>query len=218
MSKKIAIVLSGCGVKDGSEIHESVLAILATVRAGAEPVFYAPDVMQTQVVNHATGDMISESRNVLSEAARIARGDIQALDNLKASDVDALVFPGGFGAALNLCNFAQKGADCDVHPEVSRVVQEFRDANKPMGFICIAPSIAAKVLGKDGVQVTIGTDAGTAEAIEKTGATHIAKAVHEIHVDENLRVVSTPAYMLGQNIAEIEQGISKLVEQVISMC
>lgn len=215
--KKIAIVLAGCGVKDGSEIHESVLTLLHVIKKGASPLFFAPSGQQATVTNHLSGDSSGEIRNVLVESARIARGDIRDLKELKISTADAVIFPGGFGAALNLCNFAQTGADCSVNPDVERVVKEFHSAKKPLGFICIAPAIGAKVLGPRKVKLTIGTDAGTAGALQKMGAIHENHPVNEICVDEANRVVSTAAYMLAQNIAEAEAGISKLVEKIIQM-
>jgi len=217
MSKKIAIVLSGCGFKDGSEIHESVLTILSVVKTGSTPLFFAPDKNQTKVTNHITDDVAEEQRNILNESARIARGNIKDIKKLKASDVDAVIFPGGYGAAVNLCDFALKGPECSVDPEVERVIKDFHKAKKPIGAICIAPALISKVLGTHGVEVTIGTDKQTASAIEKTGSKHINKQVDEIHLDEKNKVVSTPAYMLAQNIAEAEKGISKLVNKVVDM-
>lgn len=217
MSKKIAIILAGCGVKDGSEIHESVLTLLSVVKEGGEPLFFAPDGDQTTVTNHLTNDSSGEKRSILAESARIARGEIKNIKELKTSSADAVIFPGGFGAALNLCDFAKKGADCAVNPEVERVIKEFYAAKKPLGFICIAPAIAAKVLGPYQVKLTIGTDAGTASALQKMGAVHENKPVGDICVDEKNRVVTTPAYMLAKNIVEAEAGISKLVKKIISM-
>ena len=143
---KIGVCLSGCGVNDGAEIHESVITALALDRAGAEILYTAPDVEQTKVVNHLTGDEMNESRNVLVESARIARGEITDIAKLTSDDMDALLFPGGFGAALNLCDFALKGADCDIHPGVNRIIHEMMNANKPLGFICIAPALFARQL------------------------------------------------------------------------
>ena len=217
MSKKIAIVLSGCGVKDGSEIHESVLALLAVVKNGARPLFFAPASPQAGVVNHLSGELVSEEQNILVEAARIARGDIKDIKELSAADADALIFPGGFGAAKNLCNFAEKGAECSVHPEVERAVNEFQQAGKPIGFICIAPAIAACVLGKKEVELTIGNDPQTADALQAMGAKHVECSATDIHLDQANKIVSTPAYMCAQNIVEAEQGISKLVEKVIEI-
>lgn len=217
MKMKIAIVLSGCGVNDGSEIHEAVMMLLAVVKAGAEPLFFAPDIPQKQVTNHYTKSQIIETRNVLAESARIARGNIKKLSQLHVADADALVFPGGFGAALNLCDFAVRGPECQVEKDVERVVREFHHAKKPIGAICIAPAVIAKVLGSVGVELTIGTDAGTAQALEKMGAKHVNKTVTEIHIDEKNCVVSTPAYMLAQNIAEVEIGVGKLVQALLKM-
>lgn len=216
MSKKIAIILSGCGFKDGSEIHESVLTLLSVVQQEATPLFFAPNVKQTTVTNHLSNDSSGESRNVLVESARIARGDIKDIKELSAKQADALILPGGFGAALNLCNFGQKGPDCNANPEVERVVKEFYAAKKPIGAICIAPALIAKVLGQNGIELTIGSDAQTAAALEKMGAKHVNKAVDEIHVDQSNKIVSTPAYMLAKNIAEVQAGVSKLVKQVIA--
>lgn len=217
--KRVGVVLSGCGVKDGAEIHESVLTLLAIDRAGATAICMAPDVPQAAVTNHLTGKPSSGSpRNVLEESARIARGEIRDLKGVKASDIDALVFPGGFGAALNLCDFGTKGGDCTVNPEVARLVREVRAAGKPLGFICIAPAIAARVLGPEHkVQLTIGTDDGTAKSLEKMGARHVSCQVRDIAVDQASKVVSTPAYMLAGRISEAADGIEKLVRKVLEL-
>ena len=215
--KKIGVMLSGCGVKDGAEIHESVLTLLAIDRAGAQAVCLAPNVAQAQVTNHVTGEAGTGARNVLEESARIARGDIKDAKAVKAGDLDALVFPGGFGAALNLCDFGVKGGDCSVQPEVARLVKEMRAAGKPLGFICIAPAIAAKVLGSEKVQLTIGCDPGTAKSLEKMGARHVECKVGDIVYDATHKVASTPAYMLGQRISEVADGIEKLVKKIVDV-
>ncbi|MBF0106954.1 MAG: isoprenoid biosynthesis glyoxalase ElbB [Deltaproteobacteria bacterium] len=218
MQKKIAVVLSGCGFLDGAEIHESVLTMLHVTKSGAALHCFAPDIKQTTVTSHLTRDSLGESRSVLAESARIARCDIGDLKKLDAKDFDAVIFPGGFGAALNLCNFGTKGADCTVHPEVERVINAFHQAKKPIGAICIAPAIVARVLGNKGVELTIGTDPGTAQTLEKLGARHVNKKVTEIHYDEKNRVATTPAYMLAQNIAEVDAGVSRLVAKIIEVC
>jgi enhancing lycopene biosynthesis protein 2 len=217
--KRIGVVLSGCGVKDGAEIHESVLTLLAIDKAGAQAVCLAPNMAQTVVTNHQTGATVTGNpRNVLEESARIARGEIQDVKAVKAADLDALVFPGGFGAALNLSDFAQKGGDCQVQPDVARLIKDMRAANKPLGFMCIAPAVAAKVLGHEHhVTLTIGTDAGTAKALESLGAKHKNCPVDDIVVDEANHVVSTPAYMLAGRISEASAGIERLVQKVIEM-
>ncbi|MGE0083260.1 MAG: isoprenoid biosynthesis glyoxalase ElbB [Desulfococcaceae bacterium] len=216
MSKKVGVLLSGCGVFDGAEIHESVLALLFLDRAGAEVICMAPD-MEHQVVNHLTGEATKEKRNVLMESARIARGKIRNLKDVRAADMDALILPGGFGAAKNLSDFAVKGPEATVHPEVARILKEMTDAGKPVGAICIAPATVAKALSSKKPEVTIGTDAGTAAGIEKTGAKHFNCAVDQIHTDQKNRIVTTPAYMLGPGIKDIAAGIEKLVNQVLSM-
>lgn len=219
MAKRIAIILCGCGARDGSEIHESVCTLLAVVKAGAEPLFFAPAASQARVVNHITNSPEAGSeRNMLVEAARIARGNIRDIRELRAGSADALIFPGGFGAAYNLFTFAEQGTGCSVHPEAERSINEFHAAKKPIGFICISPVMGARVLGKHGIELTIGNDPKTAEAISKFGARHIEKQVNEAHVDKTHRIVSTPAYMLANNIAEVDAGISRLVSEVLALC
>lgn len=218
---KVAVVLSGCGVYDGAEIHESVVTLLALDRAGAEVVIAAPDVEQAHVVNHLTGDEArGEKRNVAVEAARIARGAVTDLAKLKAADIDAIIFPGGFGAAKNLCTYAFNGRDLKINPEVQRITLEMVRAAKPVGTVCIAPVMTAKILADSGfnVTVTIGNDANTAADIESFGAHHKSCAVDDIVIDENTRVVSTPAYMLAGSIKEAAAGIEKLVDAVLRMC
>ncbi len=217
MKKKIGIVLSGCGVYDGSEIHEAVFTLLAIDRYGAEAICMAPNA-EFPVVNHLTGEDAGVTRNALVEGARIARGKIRDLAGVTAADIDALIFPGGFGAAKNLCNFAVKGADAEIHPEVARLLQEVVAAKKPIGAICIAPALVAAALGREyAPQLTIGTDQGTAAAINQTGSSHVNCPVTDIVVDEKNRIVSTPAYMLAGRISEASEGIDKLVKKVISM-
>ncbi len=217
--KKIGVILAGCGVMDGSEIHEAVLTLLAIDRGGAQAVCMAPDKPQADVVDHAGNKPAKESRNCLVEAARIARGEIVALSKVKAADLDAVVMPGGYGAAKNLCTFAMKGAECAIDPEVDRLLGEMRKAKKPIGAICIAPAVVARHFqGKDaGVKLTIGTDEGTAKALETMGARHEAHPVDEIAVDEKHKVVTTPAYMLAQSIGQAASGIEKLVAKLIAM-
>ena len=212
---KIGIVLSGCGVMDGSEIHEAVLTLLAVSQQGSEPVFMAPDIDQTDVINHLSGEPVKEKRNVLVESARIARGKIRDIKTVKAGEIDALIFPGGYGAAKNLSNFASKGAECEVNPEAARLAREMHKAGKPVGAICIAPAVMAKIFQGNSVSLTIGTDRGTAAAIRKMGQKHVDCSVREVCVDEANGVVSTPAYMLAENAAEAFEGIRKLVAEVI---
>lgn len=216
---KIGVMLSGCGVYDGSEIHETVIILLAIDRAGAEAVCMAPDIDQMHVVNHLSGDVAEgESRNVLVESARIARGNIKNTKDVVAGDFDALILPGGFGAAKNLCDFAVNGPDCKVNPDVARIVQETVAAKKPLAAICIAPALIAKVLGQtNSPALTIGTDEGTAEALNSMGAKHVSCPVKEFVIDEENKIISTPAYMLAGNISEAAEGIEKTVKTLINM-
>jgi len=220
MKKKIGVVLSGCGVFDGAEIHESVITLLAIDRSGAEAVCMAPNVDQMHVVNHLTGEeMKDEKRNVLVESARIARGEIKDISTVKADDLDALCFPGGFGAAKNLSSFAVKGENCDVHPEVMRLVKEFSAKQKPQAVLCIAPAMMAKIYEGEPVKplLTIGNDKDTSEKIEQMGSRHQECSAQEFVLDKENKIVSTPAYMLGKNISEVAQGIEKTINELVKM-
>ncbi|NVK21985.1 MAG: isoprenoid biosynthesis glyoxalase ElbB [Kangiellaceae bacterium] len=215
--KKVAVILSGCGVFDGAEIHESVLTLLALEQHAIEYQCFAPNIEQLHVINHLTGEVSAqERRNVLVEAARIARGNIADLAQARADDFDAAFLPGGFGAAKNLSNFAIKGADCSVNSELKQFLSAMAKAQKPVGFICIAPAIIPLIYGKGSI-ATIGNDADTASAIQAMGAVHSNCPVDDIVIDSQNQVVSTPAYMLAGNISEAASGINKLVAQVISM-
>lgn len=212
--KKVGVVLSGCGVYDGAEIHESVLTLLALAKQGAEAVCFAPDKNQLDVINHLTGEPMSETRNVLIEAARIARGNIQPLSLASADELDALIVPGGFGAAKNLSNFASQGSECRVDDGLKNLAQMMHAAGKPLGFMCIAPAMLPKIFDFP-LRLTIGTDIDTAELIEEMGGEHVPCPVEDIVVDEDNKIVTTPAYMLAQNITEAAIGIEKLVERVL---
>lgn len=215
--KKIGVVLSGCGVKDGSEIHEAVAALLAIDRSGAEYVCMAPNI-ELEEVDHLTDQPTGQKRNVLKESARIARGNIKDIATVTASEIDALILPGGFGAAKNLSDFAVKGENSKAHPELARLVREMVVAKKPIGAICIAPGTIATILGREvHPTLTIGTDTGTAAVIEKLGAKHQNCSVKEFVVDEKNKIVSTPAYMLATRISEAAEGIEKLVKEVIRL-
>ncbi|RLD50409.1 MAG: isoprenoid biosynthesis protein ElbB [Bacteroidetes bacterium] len=211
--KKFAIVLSGCGVFDGAEIHEATLTMLAIMKNGAGYEIFAPDIPQHHVINHITGEEMNETRNVLIESARIARGNIKGLKEYNASDFDALIFPGGFGAAKNLCDFAFKGADCNVNAEVVYAVRQTSEKKKPIGALCISPVIMAKIFGD--IELTIGQDAGTAEAVEKMGATHKKTNHGDVIIDEKNNVFTTPCYMLDANIMEIAKGASNIVKAML---
>lgn len=216
---KVGVVLSGCGVMDGSEIHEAVFTLLELAALDAEAVCIAPDIRQMHVVDHQKGSPTSESRNVMAEAARIARGPVLDASNVHADDLDAIILPGGFGAAKNLCDFATAGIDCSVNPDVERLLLEMHAAKKPIGAICIAPALVARVFGRAGkkVEVTIGKDPDTATAIIGMGADHVQRNVEEIHVDQGNKIVSTPAYMLGPGIADVAKGIRACVQEVVKL-
>jgi enhancing lycopene biosynthesis protein 2 len=213
---RVAVVLSGCGYLDGAEIHESVITLLALDRAGAEVQCLAPDKSQRDVVDHRTGQAEKgASRNVLTESARIARGEIRDVADASAEDFDAVILPGGFGAAKNLSSFAVEGPDCSVDPGVERLLRDAHAAGKPIGLICIAPAIAACLF--PGVNLTIGSDPATASALEQMGAYHKACAVDAFVCDEQARVVSCPAYMLGPGVKDVAAGIEQLVDEVLRL-
>ncbi|OEU64004.1 MAG: isoprenoid biosynthesis protein ElbB [Desulfuromonadales bacterium C00003094] len=217
---RVGVVLSGCGVYDGSEVHEAVLSLLAIAKAGAEAVCMAPDMEQMHVINHFSGQTeAGQSRNVLVESARIARGQILDIATVSANDIDALVIPGGYGAAKNLCDFAVAGADCTVNIQVQRLIEEMLAAGKPLAGICIAPAILAKILGKQQppVTLTIGTDQDTAAALDTMGVQHVACPVDEVVVDKQRKIVTTPAYMLADNIAQVAVGIEKAIQRMLKL-
>ena len=216
---RVGVILSGCGVNDGAEIHESVITMLALDKAGVETVLMAPNIDQMHVMNHYAGIEMDETRNVLVESARIARGKIRDMAEVHAADVDALIFPGGFGVAKNLCDYAMTGADCSVNPDVKRIATDVHKAGKPIGVICIAPAMFAKIMqsAEDSVKLTIGTDEQTASDINSMGSVHISCPVEDIVVDKDNKIVSTPAYMLAGKISEAADGIEKLVKEVLAM-
>ncbi|WP_282015810.1 isoprenoid biosynthesis glyoxalase ElbB [Marinifilum flexuosum] len=213
--KKFAVVLAGSGVYDGSEIHEATLALYAISKNDGEYEIFAPNIDQYHVINHITGEEMAEKRNVLVEAARIARGNIKDLKEFDANNYDAILFPGGFGVAKNLCTFAFKGPDCDVNPDVETALKAMHDAGKPIGALCIAPALIVKVLGK--VEVTIGQDAVTAEAITSLGATHMNTGHGEIVFDKENKIVTTPCYMLDATIAQIGEGAENVVKTLMDL-
>lgn len=213
--KEVAVVLSGCGVFDGAEIHESVLTLLRLEQQGASYQCMAPNIDQLHVINHLKGEVAEgESRNVLVEAARIARGEIIDLATANPADYDALIIPGGFGAAKNLSDFAVKGQDCHVNPDLLAFAQAIHQANKPVGLICIAPAMTPLLFG-EGATCTIGTDQETAAAIEAMGGQHTNCPVDDIVIDEQRKLITTPAYMLAGSIVEAASGINKLVDEVL---
>lgn len=212
MNRRIAFVLSGCGVKDGTEIHEAVSALIALERAGYSVIFTAPDIEQTATVNHLTEKSERESRNALVEGARIARGDIRPLAGLSPDDYDAVVFPGGFGAAQTLCSFAVDGPECTVNPDVGKLIDDAMEKGKPIAAMCIAPVILARTI--PGAKLTIGSHPETAAAINAMGAEHVTCAVDNTVVDQENKIVTTPAYMLASGPAEVFAGAERMVEKL----
>ena len=217
---RVGVCLAGCGFLDGAEIREAVLTLLSLSRAGAEAVCFAPDREQMHVVDHLRGESVEgETRNVLVESARIARGEIVSLQDFDLNSVDAVIFPGGFGVAKNLCDFAIQGPECTVEPEVEGLIRAARAAEMPMGFVCIAPALAAAAMRGSGasLELTIGNDAGTAEALAAMGAQHTALDADQAHLDRTHKVASTPAYMLDAPLHEIAQGIDRMVRDLLSL-
>lgn len=217
MSKKVAVVLSGCGVYDGAEINEAVLTLLCLEQQGASYECFAPDIVQMHVINHLTGEPVAgETRNVLVEAARIARGNIRDITQARVAEFDALLVPGGFGAAKNLSNFAVAGAAMEVQPDFLALARAFHDSGKPIGLVCIAPVMSAAICG-EGARCTIGNDAETAAAITAMGGAHLQCPVSEARVDVAHKLVTTPAYMLAGKVSEAYAGISACVKEVLAL-
>jgi enhancing lycopene biosynthesis protein 2 len=214
---RVGVVLAGCGVFDGAEVHEAVITLLALDRAGAEVVCMAPNAPQLHVINHLTGEVTGEQRNVLVESARIARGKIRDIADVDPASLDAVVIPGGFGVAKNLCDFAVNGPSCTVDAGVGRLLHAVHDAGKPIGAACIAPALIARLLGGEHPRLTIGTDEATAAAVERMGARHVQCGPESIVVDDASRLVTTPAYMVAGWIAEAASGIEKMVDEVMEL-
>ncbi len=212
---KFAVVLSGSGVFDGAEIHEATLTMYAIMKHGSEYQVFAPDINQHHVINHITGEDMHETRNVLIESARIARGNIKPLSEFNANDFDAIIFPGGFGVAKNLSTFAFDGVDCKVNNEVERVIKDMVKAKKPIGALCISPVVVAKVLGD--VELTIGQDKDTANAVEQMGARHKTTNHGDVVVDTKYKVATTPCYMLDATIVDIANGADNVIKAMLDM-
>jgi enhancing lycopene biosynthesis protein 2 len=211
--KKFAVVLSGCGVFDGAEIHEATLTLLAIAQQGASYEIFAPDIDQHHVINHYTHKEMAERRNVLVESARIARGKIKPLSNFREKDFDAIIFPGGFGAAKNLSTIAFDGPDAKVNSDVAVAVRSMHQAGKPIGALCMAPAMISRILGH--VEVTIGNDPGTAGTIQKMGGVHVNASHGEVVVDKKNKIFTTPCYMLDATIVQIYEGAMNEVNEII---
>lgn len=212
---RFAVILSGCGVFDGAEIHEATLTLYAIIKNNAVYDIFAPDINQYHVINHITGEEIKETRNVLSESARIARGKINPLSEFNADNYDALIFPGGFGVAKNISDFAFNGTNCRVNEEAAEAIKAMVKLKKPVGALCISPVILAKVLGD--IEITIGSDPGTAKAVEQMGAKHKNTTHAETVVDKNYKIVTTPCYMLDANIVQIAEGAENVVKEMLNL-
>jgi len=214
-AKKFAVVLAGCGVYDGAEIHEATLTLLAIDRHLIDYQCFAPDINQAHVVNHLTGKEMKETRNVLAESARIARGKIKPLSLFNEKEFDAVIFPGGFGVAKNLCTFAFDGVKCSVNPDAQRVIKSMHSAGKPIGALCISPVLITKVLGD--IKVTIGDDPETAAAIRAMGGQHVNSAPGEVIVDQKNKIATSPCYMLDSSISQVAEGAENVVKAVLNM-
>ncbi len=213
--KKFAVILAGCGIYDGAEVHEATLTLLAIEKLGAGYQCFAPDIFQHHVINHLTGDEMNEKRNVLVESARISRGDIKPLSDFNPKEFDALIFPGGFGVAKNLCTVAFDGFKASVNNEVEKAVKEMLKLKKPIGAMCIAPVLIAKIIGD--VSVTIGKDEATAETIEKMGATHIIANYDDVVIDDKHNVFTTPYYMEATDIVQVYEGAQNIIEAMLKV-
>ncbi len=213
--KKFAVVLSGCGVYDGAEIHEATMTLYAIAKKGAEYEIFAPDIEQHHVVNHITGKEMMEKRNVLIESARIARGQIKPLAHFNASEFDAIVFPGGFGVAKNLSDFAFNGPDCEIIPQVNFAVTSMAEQKKPIGALCISPAIIARII--KGATVTVGDDVATIEGIKAMGGNHKVTKHGEVTIDEKYKIFSTPCYMLDATIVDIAEGAENVIEEMLKV-
>lgn len=211
--KQFAVILSGSGVYDGSEIHETTMTFLSIIQHNCTYDCFAPDIKQHHVINHLTGEVMNESRNVLIESARIARGNVKPLSEFNADNYDAIVFPGGFGASKNLSNYAFKGIQCTVNAQIKAIIIEMHKQNKPIGAMCIAPVIIAKVLNN--TTLTIGNDEETATAITNMGATHVNTSYGEVIADKKNKIFTTPCYMLDSTIDDIYEGTSNLIKSIL---
>jgi enhancing lycopene biosynthesis protein 2 len=213
--KNFAVFLAGSGVYDGAEIHEATLTLLAIAKAGASYSIFAPDVMQHHVVNHLTGEEMQEKRNVLIESARIARGKINPTSAFRVADFDALILPGGFGAAKNLSTWAIDGDKSRVHPEVAKAVKEMAEAKKPIGAMCIAPVILAQLIKS--TNLTTGQDKPSADFIEKMGSRYTPATHGQVIIDKEKKIFSTPCYMLDATIVQIEEGTRNIVAEMMKI-
>ncbi len=212
--KKFAVILAGCGVFDGAEIHEATLSMYSIMKNGAVYEIFAPDIKQHHVINHITGEEMNEERNVLIESARIARGKISPMSAFDPEDFDAILFPGGFGAAKNLSSFAFQGAEGHIQVSIKKAIQDMNRLGKPIGALCISPVLIAQSL--ENVDLTIGSDPGTVEAIVKLGAKHIVTSHGEVIHDKKTNVFTSPCYMLDATILDIATGADNIIKAILN--
>jgi len=213
--KKFAVILAGSGVFDGAEIHEATLTLLAIKKQGADYEIFAPDIPQHHVINHFTGKEMPEKRNVLVESARIARGNIKSLTQFKADAFDAIILPGGFGVAKNLCSWAFEGDNCKVNPDVEKAIKGMYDAKKPIGAMCIAPIILGKLF--PGTNLTTGDDKASADFIKKMGSEYTKTTHREVVIDKTRKLFTTPCYMLDADIVQIAEGTENIVREMLKL-
>jgi enhancing lycopene biosynthesis protein 2 len=224
---KIGVIFSGSGVFDGTEIHEGVFTLLSIKKAGAEAVCFAPDIEQHHVINHITGEEMKEKRNVLIESARIARGEIQSLDEFSAADIDALILPGGFGAAKNLTQWAFSGPDGGINPQVKEAILSMVKAGKPVAGLCMGPTVIAKALEGTGISasLTVGTTEeaspyeidAISQGMEKAGAQAVMKNIYEVAVDEKNKIITAPCYMMEADILQVRNNVQKAVNELVKL-
>ena len=218
---KVGLVLSGCGVEDGSEIYEAVLTILALEKGGAHVMAIAPDIEQMQVINHYRGDEErpvgpAETRSVLAESARIVRGKIVSASEVSSHELDALILVGGYGVTKNLSSYATDGANASVNADITRLITEMNALGKPIGAMCAAAYVVAIVLRDKRPTLTVGNDGSATIGLERIGVSHALTQVDEICIDTHNKIVSTSAFLLAKSVSEAETGINKLVAEVLS--
>ena len=217
---KFAVILAGCGSFDGSEIHETTLGLLAIDEQGGSYDCYAPNQEQGRTLNFYTKEVVATkgqagNRNILEEGGRIARGNIKPISELNIADYDAIIFPGGMGTVYNWCDYAEKGVNCTVLPEIAQAMETAYLSGKWVGAMCIAPVIVAKVLGKYGVHITIGNDPQTASNVIQMGAIHEERTATQACIDKEHHIATTPCYMLAKSIKEIYAGNTALIKGII---
>jgi enhancing lycopene biosynthesis protein 2 len=191
---------------------------LALDKCGVEIELFAPDIEQYHTVDHDSGKELDQKRNVLVEAARIARGKIKKLKDADSSKLDGIIIPGGFGVAKNLSTFAFEGARAKVNSDFEKLVKNMFNEKKPIGAICISPAVLCLILKDKGIHVTIGNDRATVEEISRLGAHHVVTSADGFYVDGDNKIVSTPAYMYEETtISKVSKGIEGCISAVVEL-